>query len=38
MTLPAGTRFRALLRHLIASDIGSGHDTDAELQALIGLL
>jgi RNA polymerase sigma factor (sigma-70 family) len=34
----AARRFRALLRHLVASDIGSGHDTDAELQALIGLL
>ncbi len=34
----ATRRFRALLRNLIASDIGSGHDTDAELQALIGLL
>lgn len=34
----AARRFRALLRHLIASDIGSEPDIDAELQALIGLL
>jgi RNA polymerase sigma factor (sigma-70 family) len=34
----AARHFRAQLRHLVASDIGSEHDTDAELQALIALL
>ena len=34
----AARRFRALLRHLIASDIGSEHDIDEELQAVIALL